>query len=148
MNMRIRVGIVTGMALIAVGCLEHTYDIGRGAPRGRVVYDEWHHHWLGGLIGERELDIGEYCPSGNATIHDEQSFLNGLVAALTSGIYMPTTVTIRCARRGRRDLQLDENDLMTILTAPEFLERVERMLPDRYDEVRLGVAALQQDLQD
>lgn len=145
-------GAVVAGALILTGCLEHTYHVGRGAPRGPVVYEEWHHHWLGGLIGERTLDIREICPSGNATIHDEQSFLNGLVSALTSGIYMPTTVKIRCAGARRRgdieELQLDEGTVMSILEAPVFLDRVNELLPDHYPAVRQQVMALQQDIQD
>lgn len=143
-----RIGMVTALTLIVVGCLEHTYQVGNGAPVAPVVYDEWHHHWLGGLIGERTLDIEQHCPSGNATIHDEQTFLNGLVAALTSGIYMPTTVKIQCEGAGSAELELDEGEVMTILSAPAFLDRVEQLLPDRLAEAELGVRALQQDSQD
>lgn len=144
-----RAVVMTGfVALATAGCLEHTYDIGTGAPVAPVVYDEWHHHWLGGLIGERQLDIDSHCPSGNATVHDEQSFLNGLVAMLTSGIYMPTTVTIRCDDAQQADVELDEGVVMTILSSPIFLDRVEKVVPDRFDEARAGFRALQEDNQD
>ena len=146
-----KTGRVTTAALAAIaatGCIEHTYNVGTGAPVAPVVYEEWHHHWLGGLIGERTLDIERHCPSGNATIHNEQSFLNGLVSALTSGIYMPTTVTIRCENAENVDVELDEGQLMTILEAPVFVDRVERLIPSRLDEARHGVRVLQQDNQD
>lgn len=145
MNGMGRVGMMTMAVLTLTACYEHTYSVGAGAPVGPVVYDEWHHHWLGGLIGERELRIRDYCPSGNATVHNEQSFLNGLVSVLTTGIYTPTTVTIRCARAGRgRDFELDRSDVMAILSSPAFLERVEALLPDRLAEAEVGVRALQE----
>lgn len=134
------------MMMVAVaGCYEHTYTVGAGAPVGPVVYDEWHHHWLGGLIGERNMEIRDYCPSGNATVHNEQSFLNGLVSGLTAGIYAPTTVRIQCAgASGGRDLELDRGEVMTILGSEVFLERVQTLLPERFLEAEVGVRALQQ----
>lgn len=139
-------GVVLGGLLVAAtGCAEHTFNIGTGAPTAPIVYEEWHNHWLAGLIGERTLDLEAECASGNATIHDEQSFLNGLVSVLTGGIYTPTTVTIRCARGGSTDIDLEESDLMTILSSPAFLERVEDLAPHRLAEAEHGVRALQQD---
>lgn len=150
--MRKREGVAAAMvvAVVATGCLEHTYQVGGGAPAAPVVYEEWHHHWLGGLIGERSIEIEQYCPSGRATIHDEQSFLNGLVSALTSGIYMPTTVKIRCddGMSSAVEVELDEGEVMTILEAPVFLHRVEELIPGRLETARNGVRALQQDTQD
>ena len=37
-------------------CYEHTFTVGQGARiAAPVVYQEWHSHWLGGLIGERTM---------------------------------------------------------------------------------------------
>jgi hypothetical protein len=66
--------------------------VGQGAPGAPVVYEEWQQKWLAGLIGDTNLDVEQRCPSGNATIHDEHTFLNGLVGILTPGIFTPTTV--------------------------------------------------------
>lgn len=143
-----RVGMTVALVFVSAGCLEHTYNVGAGAPVGPKVYNEWHNHWLGGLIGERTLDLERHCPSGNATIHNEQSFLNGLVAALTSGIYTPTTVTIRCDDGEDADVELDPGEVMTILGAPAFLHRVEELLPARFHEADIAFRALQQDDQD
>lgn len=133
-----------GLLVMSAGCYEHTFTIGRGAPTGPVVYEEWHNSWLGGLIGERNIDIDMLCPSGNATIHDEMTFLNGLVGTLTAGIYTPTVVTVRCDNGRSVDVGLDEGEVMSILTSSEFRDRVERVLPGRVEEVELGVRALQQ----
>ncbi len=37
------------------------------------------------------------CPGGVARVETQQSFVNGLVGTLTSGIYTPLQVTTTCA---------------------------------------------------
>jgi hypothetical protein len=139
--------VVMGLVLVisAAGCFEHTYTFGQGAPVGPVVYDEWQSQWLGGLIGEETHDVRAICPSGNATIHDEQSFLNGLVAVLTSGIYTPTTVTIRCETGGEGEITLREKEIIAIAESPFFLERVQEVLPERLGDAQLIVQSLDAD---
>ena len=91
--------VASALVLTLTACLQHTYTIGTGAPAGKQVYKNWHHHWLFGLIRsehQKELLLADHCPSGNATIHEETSFVNGLVDLLTWFIYSPTTVTILC----------------------------------------------------
>jgi len=70
------------------------------------------------------------------------------VAILTSGIYTPTTVTIRCDDANRAEVELDDGEVMTILTAPSFLDRVEEVVPVHIDEAQAGARALQQDSQE
>ena len=130
--------------LTSVACYEHTYTVGAGAPSGPVVYDVWRHHWLGGLIDpDQEVEINEMCPSGDATVHEEWTFLNGLVTALTGAIYSPTTVTVRCRRGGRAELRLSSEDVKRIASSDAFLERVGVALPNRADDVREALADLQ-----
>ncbi len=92
--------------------------------------------------------MSEVCPSGNATIHDEQTFLNGLVAVLTSGIYTPTKVTIRCSTGQSAQLQLSRKEVVSILSAPAFRNRMETVLPGRLPDVESGIEALEEDLAD
>lgn len=139
-----RVAAIVGLIFVATGCYEHTFTVGLGAPTGPVVYQEWQNHWLGGLIGERNMELRELCPSGNATIHDEQSFLNGLVQVLTAGIYAPSTVKIQCRSGSTADVRLSRDEVSAILASPAFLHRVEQMLPGRLEEAQLGVQAQQQ----
>ena len=133
-----RIAVITALALTAGACYEHTYTIGAGAPGGVLVHDEWRHHWLWGLVDpDNELALSEVCPSGNATIESEWTFLNGLVSALTSGIYSPTTVRVRCGEtRASLDVDLDATDLRRIATDPSFLSWVGSVAPDRLDEAR------------
>ena len=142
MKQMVRGMMTMGLLVAASGCYEHTYTVGQGAPVGPVVYSEWHSSWLGGLIGERNIVVDRVCPSGNATIHDEMSFLNGLVATLTAGIYTPTEVKIRCDTGVAVGLQLDEQDVQSIVSSPVFLDRVERLIPERSIEVETEIRAL------
>ena len=143
-----RVAVTLGLVIVTTGCYEHTYTVGQGAPAGPVVYEEWHNHWLGGLIGEKNLDVELLCPSGNATIHNEQTFLNGLVSALTVSIYTPTTVKIRCESGRSAEIDLSKEQILAIVTSSAFLERVESVMPGRLQEAQLGVQAQKEDLQD
>jgi Bor protein len=133
--------------LLAVGvsaCFEHTYIVGRGAPEGRMVYDHWQNHWLGGLISPNQtLELREMCPSGNATIHEEATFMNGLIGALTGGIYQPTTVKVRCADGGRADLEFTAEDVERIVSDPAFLMAVQAIAPARFEEAAAAQEALQ-----
>ena len=79
--------MVTLLAVLATaGCYEHTMSVGGGAPNAPVVYDHWENFWLGGLVGHVKVDVQQMCPSGRATIESKQTFLNGLVTALTSSM--------------------------------------------------------------
>jgi hypothetical protein len=105
------------------------------------VYDEWRHHWLAGLINpDHEMELQRLCAgTSDVTIHQEQSFLNGLVSLLTFGIYAPRTVQIRCAT-GRADLDLSEDELRRITSDPMFRDRVAAVLPSRITEVMAAQA--------
>jgi hypothetical protein len=73
------------LALASGGCFQHTFTLGAGAPDGTPVYMAWHHHWLFGLIRpefQEEIVVAKLCPSGNATLHEETTFLNGLIDVL------------------------------------------------------------------
>ncbi len=137
-----RMAATLTLIIVTTGCCEHTYTMGQGGVAAPIVYEEWHSQWLGGLIGERNLDINVLCPSGNATIHDEQSFLNGLVSALTFAIYSPTIVKIRCQGGQSAEVDLSEQDVIGILTAPAFMERIEAVMPERIELAGLGRQAL------
>ena len=134
--------VATAMMLMLGACYEHTFTVRGGAPQGPVVYDHWQNYWLGGLIGHTKVALEDICPSGRATIIAKQTFLNGLVSALTSGIYTPTTLKVRCADGRRAALELEGEDVARIVADPGFLEWVEHDLPDREEEVAAAQAAL------
>ena len=127
------------VALAAFGCFKHTFTVGAGAPNGQVVYDKWHSHWLFGIIGDNDVDIKKLCPSGDATIHNEISFVNGLIGAFVGIIYYPTTVTVQC-RGGRADatINLTVEQMAQIVADPGFLYLVEEVAPESMSNARLA----------
>jgi hypothetical protein len=127
------------ICLLLGGCSQHTYTLGAGAPDGAVVYKAWHHHWLFRLIRpefQKEVLVSEVCPSGQATIHEETTFLNGLIDVLIGFVYSPTTVTVTCGDGSKKTLELSEEEVAEILHDPLFLEIVAEHLPARLAEAR------------
>jgi hypothetical protein len=88
--------------VLASGCYTTTVRSGKPPGDATAEYDgKWH---SGVVWGIAELsgpyNLSEVCPNGWAEITTETSFLNGLVDGVTSSIYSPQTVTVRCAAGG------------------------------------------------
>ena len=131
--------IIAAFAFGAQGCYKHTFNVGQGAPNGKQVYNSWHAHWLFGIIGDKELDIDQICPSGNATIHNEISFVNGLVGALIGVVHYPTTVWIKCEQTTSA-LELSVDQAITLATHPDFLHYVGEVAPDLMEKAEKAAA--------
>jgi hypothetical protein len=101
---------------VGAGCFKHMYTVGTGGNvGGSPAYDRWHSHWIFGLFGEDNIDVRTVCPSGNATIKDEHSFLNLVIASLVGVLWYPTSVEIYCDGRSA-----------SLQVSPRALERVGR----------------------
>src|SRR5262245_35105262 len=91
------------LAVSATACYHQVINTGR--PAGTTVIDmPWVQGWLWGLVAPQPIETRAQCPSNVATVVTEMSFQNGLVSALTLGIYTPQHVTITCAAAGRASL--------------------------------------------
>lgn len=65
----------------------------------RTTYSQWHHDWFYIIEGSDPVDMSVKCRGASwKTIRTEQSFLQGFVAGLTSGIYTPHGVEYSCMR--------------------------------------------------
>lgn len=79
---------------LLTSCYSYTTVVGEGA-KGNKETKQWNHYLIYGLA-----PVGVSNPSNlanGATNYDvttKQTFVNGLVTALTFGIYSPTTTTI------------------------------------------------------
>jgi hypothetical protein len=142
------------LALAVTGCFQHTYVVGAGTPVDEVtgipdapvVYKHWHHHWLFGLIRpklQKQMTLEDFCPSGNATIHEEVSFVNGVVDVLIGIIYSPTTVTVYCDDGSKAEVEVTEEKVARLIADPLFLSVVEEVLPDRLSEARAALSSPQ-----
>lgn len=133
---------ILSLVVSSAACFKHTYALGTGAPEGEVVYKHWHHHWLFGLIRpelQKQLDVDALCPSGNVTVHQEQSFANGLVAVLIGLIYSPTTVTVQCEGAEMAEVTLPAATVAAITLDPLFLDYVREVAPERLAEAQAAL---------
>jgi hypothetical protein len=81
--------------LLLSGCYTARYQTSL-APGGAKV-DEKGHYFLWGLIGEKTVNLKQACPNGAARWMNQQSFVDGLLGAITLGIYIPRSIEIECA---------------------------------------------------
>ena len=128
----------------ATSCWKHTYTVGVGAPEGQQVYKKWHSHFLFGLIGDKNVDVTALCPSGNATVKDQHSFVNQIIQALTIGIYGPTTVRVYCDDGKQAKLELNGEQVSEIVNDPRFLWVVNDYAPERLFEVRTALRSVKE----
>ena len=80
------------------GCY-HATIISGATPSTDVVEQKWASSFLWGIVPPATVDAAAKCPNGLAKVETQHSFLNGLVAILTFGIYTPIQVTATCAAK-------------------------------------------------
>jgi hypothetical protein len=86
--------------LVALGgCYHVIVDTGRPA-NGTKIEKPWANSFVYGLVPPPPIETAAKCPNGVAKVETQETFLNGLVAALTAGIYTPWSVTVSCASAG------------------------------------------------
>lgn len=90
--------VAAAAALLALtGCYNVHYRSSR--PASDRTFDRSMNFFLWGLVGDPEINIAEVCgPSGYATLKTTDTFVDGLLATLTLGIYVPRTLVVTCAR--------------------------------------------------
>ncbi len=85
--------IVT-MSILLSSCYTLSYQVGNGAQTGIEVKKK-NHYLIGGLAALSTSD--PVLMAGDAEDYNvkiEHSFIDGLINALTAGIYTPTTTTV------------------------------------------------------
>jgi hypothetical protein len=87
------------LILSSSACFTTTLRSGQPANAPRLENDRrWHHGLIWGIAElSGPYDLKKLCPNGWAEITTETSFVNGLLTSLTSSIYTPQSVTIRCS---------------------------------------------------
>ena len=75
-------------------CFTYTFDVGKGATTG-VQMTQKNHYLINGLVPLSEVDHEKLAKgASDYTVKIEHSFIDGLLGAITFGIYTPTTTTI------------------------------------------------------
>jgi len=82
------------LSMFLTSCYTYTTVVGEGA-QGNSETSKWNHYLIYGLAPVGVSDPNELAENAeNYDVEVKHSFLNGLVASLTFGIYTPTTTTI------------------------------------------------------
>ena len=85
--------IIAATSLLS-SCYSYTSVVGKGA-KGNTQVTQWNHYVIGGLAPVGVSDSKQMAGGAqDYTIFTRQSFVNGLIAGITFGIYTPTTTTV------------------------------------------------------
>lgn len=92
----LRAALAVSAFVLTTGCYHQVVNTGLPAS-STVVQRSFHPTWIFGLVQAQPIDVRQQCPNGIALAGTRMTFLNGLVGALTLGIFTPHEVTITCA---------------------------------------------------
>ena len=107
--------LLLATALLLGGCYHATINTGI-APGARQVNRAWAKSFVYGLVPPENVEAMEACgAAGVARVETQHSFLNGLVAGITFGIFTPMTLTVTCGTGTG-----DDEGLTEVSTAEEF----------------------------
>ncbi len=86
--------VLLASSMLLTSCYSYTSVVGKGA-QGTDQSTEWNHYLVYGLA---PVDVSDSQQMANGaedyTVNTKQTFVNGLVAALTFGIYTPTVTIV------------------------------------------------------
>ena len=89
-----KVAILFAVAMLLTSCYSYTNVVGEGA-KGNTQVTQWNHYVIYGLAPVGVSDSRAMANGAkDYTVHTRQSFVNGLVSAITFGIYTPSTTTV------------------------------------------------------
>lgn len=75
-------------------CYVNTFNVGKGA-QSNVSVSKWNHYLIYGLAPAGVSNPSELAGGAtDYTVTIKHSFVNGLLASLTFGIYTPTTTVV------------------------------------------------------
>lgn len=118
-------------ALVLTACYHQVVDTGLPAGETRIA-KPWTSTWIFGLVPATPIDVRSQCPNGVAIVDTQMSFVNGLVGAITLGIYTPLSVTVTCSGAGAaagpavREIRADVSSPDAMAAAFESAARLSR----------------------
>jgi len=86
--------ILCATSMLLTSCYSYTSVVGNGA-QGNSQTTQWNNYVIFGLAPVGVSDSKKMADGAvDYTVHTRQTFVNGLVAALTFGIYTPSMTTV------------------------------------------------------
>ena len=87
--------VVLATAMSLTSCYTYTSVVGKGPQKNESV-TKWNHYVVYGLAPVGVSDSQQMVNGAtDYSVYTRQTFVNGLVSALTFGIYTPTTTTVK-----------------------------------------------------
>ena len=93
---------IAALLLLSAGCYHASIESGM-KPGTDKIEQEWASGWAWGIVGPEPIQAQSKCTNGLSKVETEHSFLNGLVGAVTLGIYTPMHLTVTCASGATAD---------------------------------------------
>ena len=88
------IAVISLLSILLTSCYSYTTVVGSGAQSNQQT-EKWNHYFIYGLApGDVSIPKDLAGGSVNYTVNTKQTFVNGLLAGITFGIYTPTTTTI------------------------------------------------------
>lgn len=87
------------LAPTLAGCYHARIETG-ARPGPTVIDKPWALSFVYGLVPPPVVSTAQECPKGAAVVETQQSFVNGLVSALSAGLVTPMRITVTCAAEG------------------------------------------------
>jgi Bor protein len=81
----------------ASGCYRITVNTGAPPAAADSIVRPWNNSFVYGLVPPAPVSTADKCTNGVAQVTTQRSFLNGLVGAITWGIYTPLEIRATCA---------------------------------------------------
>lgn len=86
--------VALASSMLLTSCYSYTSVVGEGA-KGNSQVTKWNHYVVYGLAPVEVSDSKQMADGAkDYTVHTRQSFVNGLISAVTFGIYTPTITTV------------------------------------------------------
>ena len=89
-------------ALVSLGCYHATIETGKPAAP-ETIDQQWASSFVYGLVPPSTVATAQKCSNGVSKVETQHTFLNGVVAILTFGIYTPMAITVTCAAKSSAD---------------------------------------------
>lgn len=86
--------VAFAVSMLLTSCYSYTSVVGKGA-QGSSKVTKWNHYVIYGLAPVGVSNSKAMADGAkDYTVHTRQTFVNGLVSAITFGIYSPSTTTV------------------------------------------------------
>lgn len=105
------IAVTLCLVIASAGCYHATIVTG-ATPSTDTIEQGFASSWVYGLVPPKTVETASKCVNGVAKVETQQSFVNGLVAVITFGIYTPISIKVTCAAKSVATLPTAHPDIV------------------------------------